>query len=122
MASSITSATVAVPVAATPRCPPPAPLEQLDPLAAIGCPIAPTSLSVVEVPADEGFWAETATGARCGCNWRALGESPLDVDVADVVVVVGVVTEAAALGSAANGPIADAGFFVEVDYQDITPG
>lgn len=118
-------ATAAIRPSATPtgRCPDAAPLQRLDPVDAIGCAVSATPVTVVEVPTDEGFWAESNDQRRVWVQLAGQGESPVDVDPGDQVTVSGVIADPADLGPAAVAPLVEgSGYFLRVRYQDVSTG
>jgi RNA polymerase sigma factor (sigma-70 family) len=119
-APSTTAVTTAPSVAA---CPPPAPLDQLDPATTpLGCPVAPTVLTVTDVPADEGFWA-TTTDADVWVQLVGDGESPIEIVAGAPVTISGATGDPTSIGPIASDPrIAGGAWVVQVDFAAITEG
>lgn len=106
-------------------CPPPEPLGERGspPRDVIGCPIAPTNVTVIDVPTDEGFWAETSTQQRVWVQLMGSGESPVDIDDGTRLIVAGVVTEPRATGRASrDARITQAGYMLQVRFEDVKAG
>jgi RNA polymerase sigma factor (sigma-70 family) len=100
-------------------CPAALALEQLG-TAALGCPIAPTHLTVTDVPADEGFWAQSASGLEVWVQLTGEGESPVDVQPGASLLVAGTVSDPAAAGPMASDPrVARLGYVVVSSYADV---
>lgn len=113
-----TSRQVVTTTAAVAPCPAPAPLDELEP--ALDCPFGPTTLTVTDVPADEGFWAETATADDVWVQLTGDGESPVDIAAGRAVVVVGTVADPAGAGPVASDPrVLAAGYILQVRYSDV---
>jgi hypothetical protein len=105
----------------TAACPPAAPLDQLDPATTpLGCPGAPTVLTVTDVPADEGFWATTSTGADVWVQLVGHGESPIEIVAGSPVAVSGATGDPASIGTIASDRIAGGGWLLLVDFADLT--
>ncbi len=117
VAATTTLPTTTAPAVAA--CPPPAPLDQLQPAAVVGCGFAPTTLTVVDVPADEGFWARTATGQTVWVQLVGTGESPESVRAGSALVVHGTVAPPSAAGDA---PVTADGFILQVPYDAVSAG
>ena len=84
------------------------------------CPFAPTALTVTAVPADEGFWAETADGREVWVQLVGDGESPVDIDAGTVVTVTGTVGSPEGLGPVATDPRVHAnGYVAQVAFADV---
>lgn len=106
-----------------PACPtPPAVLDQLVVGAPGGCAFAPTAVTVVEVPADEGFWAETATGRAVWVQLVGDGESPIEIVAGVQLVIGGVVADPAASPPPPEDRLGRDGHHVQVGYDQITTG
>ena len=111
---------------AAPACPSPAPLHEVDPSRALGCPFAPTTLTVTEVTADEGFWATTATQELIWIHLVGQGESPFDIEPGQQLSVAGRIsapqTQPTEMGLPAEGhPRAAAlAYYVEVAYSAVS--
>lgn len=104
-------------------CSPLAPLEDLEPRDAIGCPIAPTAVTVVDVPTDEGFWVETEAQQLVWVQLRGRGESPVEIEDGNRLVVVGVITDPVATGKRSRDDrIMEAGYILQVRYGDVAAG
>lgn len=121
--STTTTTTTTIPPQTTtppPACPPPAPLEQSNPTTILGCPIAATTLTATDVPADEGFWATTSAGTVVWVQLFGPGESPVTIIPGTSIVVTGTISDPAAAGVAGGDPrIDDAGFILEVPFTSI---
>lgn len=123
VAAAITTITVATTTATASVDCQPLPLEQLDPAAAFGCPVAPTSLAIVEVPIDEGFWGRAADGRDVWVQLDGLGESAVDIVPGGTVVVTGVVTPPdPGLPIATDPRAAAAGFVLLVPFDAVLAG
>ena len=111
---------------ASPPCPPPAPLDQLDPGRAFGCPFAPTTLTVTDVSADEGFWATTANQQVVWIHLVGPGESPVQIVPGQQLSVAGQISAARSqpgqMGLPAAGDPRAAGlqYYLEVAYTDVS--
>lgn len=102
-------------------CPAPLPLDQLDPSAAIGCPVAATTLTATDVPADEGFWAQTVSGQPVWVQMIGEGESPVEIAPGTPLVLVGTISDPAGAGPVALDPrITEVGFILQAAYADVT--
>lgn len=109
--------------AAVPACPSPLPLDQMPSAATFGCPFAPSAITVIEVPGDEGFWARTATGAEVWVQLTGDGESPVDVQAGAALTITGTLADPAAIGPPASDPRpAAAGYVVQVAFADVATG
>jgi RNA polymerase sigma factor (sigma-70 family) len=100
-ATAITTAAPTVPATAANPCPSPGPLDQRQPTESIGCPFTATRLTVLDVPAEEGFWAAGQQPV-----WVALvgeGESPIDVEPGQTVTVSGLIAAPVAEATVADG-------------------
>jgi len=119
-AAAVTSgATVAEPAAVSP-CAEPIALDEVDPVTVLGCAIAPTNLVVTSVPADEGFWAETDAGQVVWVQLVGVGESAAEIVAGTRIVVSGSVAEPLAAGPLASDPVLiDAGFVLEVPFEEV---
>jgi RNA polymerase sigma factor (sigma-70 family) len=103
-------------------CPPPAPLDQ-QPSPPLGCPIAATAFTVIDVPADEGFWAQDSTGAAVWIQLDGDGESPFDITPGTNLQATGTATDPATVPTVAADPRTVArGFFLTVRYEDLVEG
>ena len=106
-----------------PACPPAAPLERTDPTTALGCPIAPAALIVTDVPADEGFWAETTSAQPIRVQLDGDGESPVDIVVGAAITVTGTLQPSTAAGSPSADPrAATMGYVLLVPFDAIAAG
>jgi len=83
-----------------------------------GCVFAPTVVTVVEVPADEGFWAETATGLAVWVQLVGVGESPSQVVAGARLIIEGVIADPVAVRPS-TGPLADDSHHVQVGFDQI---
>lgn len=121
-----TSPGVAATAATTPSssptaCPPPAPVDQLPTPPPLGCPVAATVLVATDVAHDEGFWAESDFGRDLWVQLEGDGESPVRINPGTRVIVTGRTTPPnQAPAVAADERIAAAGFFLTVNYDQIT--
>jgi hypothetical protein len=94
-------------------CPPPAPLDRLDPAALpAGCSFAPTTITVTDVPEDEGFTATTTAGQQVWVFLVGIGESPIDIQPGRALTVA---------GRTAVPPPGGAPSAIEVAYHDMQP-
>jgi hypothetical protein len=88
-----------------------------------GCPVAPTVLTVSDVPADEGFWATTSTSAVVWVQLVGDGESSIEIVADASVAIIGAVGNPASIGPIESDPrIAGGRWVVRVDFADITEG
>jgi len=127
-----TSATVvpATPAAATPApattapnpCPAPVPLGQVDPSTALGCPIAPTAVTVTDVPFDEGFWVQTDTGTTVFVQLIGEGESAISIEPGTPLTVAGTLRTRPVDGPITSDPrLATVAYILEVPFDAVTP-
>jgi hypothetical protein len=80
----------------------------------------PTHLTVTDVPADEGFWAQSASGLEVWVQLTGEGESPVDVQPGASLLVAGTVSDPAAAGPMASDPrVARLGYVVVSSYADV---
>lgn len=110
----------AAPVSPPSACPAPAPVDQIDARSLVGCPFAPTTLTAIDVPADEGFWAQTSTGQVLWVQLDGTDESPVSITPEMSLVVLGTIGDPSAAGSYAADPrIANIGYILLVAYDDV---
>lgn len=122
-ATATTAVTGVAPAPTTvPQCPAPLPLDQVDPMTEIGCPIAPTTLTATAVPDDEGFWAQTDAAQPVWVQLIGEGESPIDIVAGARLVVTGMISEPAAGPIAVDPRIGNAGYILQVAFTDIAAG
>ena len=112
------------PTTMTPPCGPAQPLDAINPNTPIGCPFAPTTLNVVDVPLDEGFWATTAEQETVLVQLIGPGESPVTIEPGMTLTIAGVIAppppDVTAIGLADDDPhIAQLVYYLEVRYQDV---
>jgi hypothetical protein len=89
----------------------------------IGCPTAPTAFTAVEVPADEGFWAQDATGGTVWIQLTGSGESPVDITAGTSLTASGTIADPNSVPTvAADERTIARGFVLDVRYEDIAPG
>ena len=105
-------------------CGPAQPLDALNQNMPIGCPFAPTTLNVVDVPLDEGFWATTANQQTVLVQLVGPGESPFAIVPGMILTIAGVIAppppDVTAIGLADDDPhIARLVYYIEVRYQDV---
>lgn len=75
-------------------CPPPVPLDNLESASRFGCPIAPSRVTVSDVPADEGFWATTTAGQSIWIHLVGQGESEVQITAGEQITIRGVIRRA----------------------------
>lgn len=113
------SSTSTAPSTSGAPCPPPQPIDQIEPRDLIGCPIASTALTVISVPADEGFWAATLDGEPVWVQLTGIGESPITIEAGTTITVRGTLRPPP---SAADDPaLAAADYFLDVPFDGVTP-
>jgi len=115
--------TALAPPPPNPPCPASLPLDQAPADLAPGCPFAPTTVTVIEVPDDEGFWVRTAGGGEVWVHLVGAGESPVTIEPGMALTVVGTVGDPSAVGPVSSDPRLQAGgLIVEVAFPNATPG
>ena len=114
------AAVVAAPAPAAP-CPP-NPLDTPDPAQSAGCAVPSVAVTAIDVATDEGFMAQTAQGQQLWVQLVGVGESPVDVDTAMQATIAGTITAATPDDGPSDERVRDMGWFVSVDYGDITVG
>jgi hypothetical protein len=121
---STAAPTTTAPVTTSPgACPAPRPLDDVTTAPRIGCPIADTTLTVLDVPRDEGFWAQTATGGVLWIQLTGEGESPVDVQAGSRLTVRGTISEPAAAADVATDPrVVVPGFVLTVPFDGMRAG
>lgn len=104
-------------------CSPRKRLEDVDPDDVIGCPIAPTTITVINVPTDEGFWARTAAQRDVWVQLIGPGESSVTIEDGRRLGVVGVIADPVATGKPSrDARIREAGYILRVRYGDVAAG
>jgi RNA polymerase sigma factor (sigma-70 family) len=110
-------------IAPAATCPPARPLDELGGEAVAGCPVAPTAVTAIEVPADEGFWAQTSSGAVVWVQLVGEGESAVDVVPGAALVVAGTLRAPDPTDPIAAEPrVAATGYVLDVAFGGIAAG
>jgi hypothetical protein len=85
--------------------------------------VAPTAVTAIEVPADEGFWAQTSSGAVVWVQLVGEGESAVDVVPGAALVVAGTLRAPDPTDPIAAEPrVAATGYVLDVAFGGIAAG
>ncbi|MGI9030735.1 MAG: sigma-70 family RNA polymerase sigma factor [Ilumatobacteraceae bacterium] len=101
-------------------CPPPVVLDDLSAGLSAGCSFAPSTVTVVDVPADEGFWVATAAGRSVWVELVGDGESPIGVVAGAELTITGVLGDPAVAPPPIDDALGDLAHVVQVGYDEIT--
>lgn len=101
-------------------CPAPVVLDQLSTDLSAGCSFAPSTVTVVDVPADEGFWVETAAGRSIWVELVGDGESPVSVVAGAQLTITGVLGDPAVAPPPLDDGLGGLADVVQVGYDEIT--
>ena len=108
VSTTATTVAPATPAQGASSCPDPVPLDHLDPLAAVGCPFASTTLVVTDVIAGEGFLATTAGGRTVRVQLVGGGVSPVEIEPRQQITVSGRTAPSSGTPGS-NSPLANGG-------------